>query len=79
VVLVRPRNNLYGEWRIVETRANPLTGRRFRHEPAATEAQLFADNLACHWTPAMHSFDLKDKSLERSDIVQVLGFLIPKP
>jgi hypothetical protein len=77
LVLVRPPDSTYGEWRIVETRANALTGRRFRYEPAATQARLFADNLSLHWMPAMHSFNLTDKPLERSDIVKVLGVLIP--
>lgn len=77
LVLVRPPDSTYGEWRIVETRANALTGRQFRYEPAATKAQFFADNLACHWMPAMHSFNLADKPLERSDIVKILGILIP--
>jgi eukaryotic-like serine/threonine-protein kinase len=77
LVLVRPPDSTYGEWRIVETRANPLVPYRFRYEPAATKAQLFADNLACHWMPAMHSFSLTDKPLERADIVKILGALIP--
>lgn len=77
LVLVRPADSMYGEWRIVETRANALTGRRFRYEPAATEARFLADNLACHWMPAMHSFVLSDKTLQRDDIVKILGILIP--
>ena len=77
-VLVRPPDSLYGEWRIVESRLSPLTGRGTRYEPVATEAVLFADNLACHWAPAMHTWVLADKSLERSDILKILGLFIPK-
>ena len=79
LVLVRPPESLYGEWRIVETRVSALVGRRFRFEPAATEARLLADNLACHWAPAMHVYQLTDKPLERTDIVKILGVLVPDP
>lgn len=77
LVLVRPPGDLYGEWRLVETRVSGLTGRSTPFEPVATEAQLFADNLACHWAPAMHVYNLTDKPLERSDIVKILGVFIP--
>jgi hypothetical protein len=78
LVLVRPLESLYGEWRIVETRVSGLTGRTTPYEPVATNAALFADNLACHWAPAMHTFVLKDKPLERSDILKILQIFIPK-
>ena len=77
IVLARPADSMYGDWRFVETRVNPLMGRS-QFEPIATEAQLFADNLACHWQPAMHRFVLKDKPLEKSDVYQVFGVFIPK-
>jgi hypothetical protein len=77
VVLMRPSDNMYGDWSLVETRVNPLTGRGTQFEPIATEAQLFSDNLAHHWTPAMHSYVLKDKPLERSDVYRVFSTLIP--
>jgi hypothetical protein len=76
-VLVRLPDDLYGEWKIVETRVSPLRGST-RYEPIATNAQLFADNLACHWMPAMHVYQLKDKALEKADIVRILEAFIPK-
>jgi hypothetical protein len=79
VVLVRPPDSLYGGWRLVETRLSPLTGRGTRYEPVATNAQLFADNLACHWSPSMHTYQLTDKELQKTDIVRILGTFIPKP
>ena len=78
IVLVRPPDSLYGEWRIVETRISALTGRGTRYEPIATEACLFADNLSCHWMPAMHVYNLNDKTLERNDIIKIMGVFIPK-
>jgi serine/threonine protein kinase len=78
LVLVKPPESIYGEWRIVETRISPLTGRVARYEPIATEARLFADNLACHWTPAMHVYSLKDKVLEKGDILNIFELFIPK-
>jgi hypothetical protein len=78
VVLVRPPDNLYGEWRLVETRVSGLTGRSTPYEPVATEAQLFADNLSCHWGHTMHIYNLTDKPLERSDIVKILDVFIPR-
>jgi serine/threonine protein kinase len=77
IVLVRPPQSPYGEWRLVESRMSPFTGHRTRYEPVATEAQLFADNLACHWMPATHTWVLQDKPLERNDIVKMLGIFIP--
>jgi predicted DNA-binding protein (UPF0251 family) len=77
LVLVRPPDDLYGEWRIVETRVSALSRRAARYEPFATEARLFADNLACHWAPAMHVFVLTDKALERGDILKILQVFIP--
>jgi serine/threonine protein kinase len=79
LVLVRPPDSLYGEWRIVESRLSPLSGQMTRYEPVATEARLFADNLACHWAPCMHTWTLRDKPLERADIIKILGVFIPKP
>jgi serine/threonine protein kinase len=79
VVLVRPPDDLYGRWRLVETRVSPLTARSTRYEPVATKAQLFADNLSCHWSPSMHTYQLTDKDLERGDIVRILGIFIPQP
>ncbi len=78
VVLVRPSDSLYGGWQLVETRLSPLTGRGTRYEPIATNAQLFADNLACHWSPSMHTYQLTDKDLQKADIVRILGVFIPK-
>ena len=78
LVLVRPPDDLYGEWRLVETRVSPLMGRMTRYEPTATQARLFADNLACHWMPAMHTFQLTDKALEKADMVRILGVFIRK-
>lgn len=71
-------DSTYGEWRIVETRVSPLTGRRTAYEPIATQASLVAENLACHWRRTMHTFDLSDKLLERADIVKILGILISR-
>ena len=78
LVLLRPPDDLYGEWRIVETRLSPLSGKMTRYEPIATEARSFADNLACHWMPAMHVFQLTDKALGKADIVRILEVFIPK-
>jgi hypothetical protein len=36
------------------------------------------ENLAHHWTPAMHIFTLSDKPLERSDIIKILSVFVPK-
>lgn len=78
LVLVMPSEASDGEWRIVETRVSALTGRVARFEPFATEARLFADNLACHWSHAMHTFTLKEKPVERQDVVEVLRKLASK-
>jgi hypothetical protein len=78
LVLLRPPESMYGEWRIVESRVSALVPRRARYEPFATDAQLFADNLACHWAPAMHTFVLEDKLLEPSDIMKILDVFIPQ-
>jgi hypothetical protein len=76
LVLVHEPGNA-GEWRIVETRVSALVSPRARFEPFATDAQLFADNLACHWHRAMHSFVLKDKPLEEGDILRIFDLLVP--
>lgn len=78
LVLVRPPESIYGEWRIVESRVSALAGRATRYEPVATEARLLADNLACHWMTAMHSWVLNDKVLERDDILKILKVFVPR-
>jgi eukaryotic-like serine/threonine-protein kinase len=78
IVLVRPESDLYGEWRIVETRVSALSRMGTKYEPIATKAQLFATNLAYHWMNTMHTFNLKDKPLEKADIVRIVGVFIPK-
>lgn len=76
LVLVRaPWNS--GEWRVIETRVSALVPRRTRFEPVATDAQLLADNLACHWHGAMHSFVLTDKPLAEDDALRIFDFLVP--
>jgi serine/threonine protein kinase len=77
VVLIRPPDSMYGEWRLVESRVSALSRRSTRYEPVATEAALFADNLACHWASVMHVFNLTDKSLEREDLIRIFGIFVP--
>jgi hypothetical protein len=76
LVLVRVPQHA-GEWRIVETRVSALVRRRTRFDPVATEAQLFADNLACHWHGAMHSFVLNERPLAQDDILRIFDLLVP--
>jgi hypothetical protein len=78
LVLVGPPDDLYGEWKIIETRLSPFSGRDTRYEAIATNARLFADNLACHWMPSMYMYQLTDKALEKRDIVRILEIFIPK-
>ncbi len=78
LVLVRPPEDLYGQWHLAETRVSALSRRSVPFEPFATQAQLLADNLACHWSTIMHVFNLTDKPLERSDIVKIFGVFIPR-
>lgn len=73
LVLLRPPDANVGEWLIVETDFSVLVARVARYRPFATQARLFADNLACHWDNAVHVYELKDKPLERDDIVRILG------
>jgi len=72
LVLVRRSNAERGEWRIVETDLSPFTAKVARHRPFATQARLFADNLACHWHNSMHVYVLKDKPLQKDDVVKIL-------
>jgi hypothetical protein len=76
VVLVRPPESLYGQWILVETDVSALSGRSAKYKPFATQAKLFADNLACHWAPAIHVFVLKDKPLDSSDVVRILKVFV---
>jgi serine/threonine protein kinase len=76
VVLLRPPDSMYGEWRIVESRVSAIVGRT-PYEPVAAQAQLFADNVACHWLGGMHTWVLTDKVLERSDIVKIFDIFVP--
>ena len=78
IVLVRPESDLYGEWRLVETRMSALSRFATKYEPIATNAQLFATNLGYHWMNTMHRFNLKEKPLEKADIVKIVGVFIPK-
>ena len=73
MVLLRPPDANVGEWLIVATDFSVLVARVARYRPFATQARLFADNLACHWDNAVHVYELKDKPLERDDIVRILG------
>ena len=78
IVLVRRETDLYGEWRLVESRLSPLSGRGTKYEPIATNAQLFAKNLGYHWMNTMHTFQLTDKTLDKLDILKIMGVFIPK-
>jgi hypothetical protein len=78
LALIKPPDDIYGQWRLIETRLSPLTRRGTRHEPIATEAQLFADNLACHLDHAMHIYNLKEKTLEREDVLRIMEVFIPR-
>lgn len=61
-----------GSWLIVETDLSPFSGRAAQYPPIATQAQLFADNLACHWGKMTHIFQLEDRPLDRDDIIAIL-------
>ncbi len=74
--LIRKADDMYGEWHIVESDMSPLTGKALRFPPVATLAPLFAENLAHHWGHAMHTWVLKEKTLERADIVKILDKFI---
>jgi serine/threonine protein kinase len=78
IVQVRPADAAYGEWRLIETRTSPLVQRPQKIEPFAADAALLAENLAFHWKPTMHVYQLSDKQLERSDIFRILGLLVSK-
>lgn len=73
LVLLRPPEANAGEWVIVETDVSAVVARTVRYSPFATEARILADNLARHWGHAIHTYVLKDKPLERDDIVRILG------
>lgn len=75
--LTREPDEMYGQWFIVETDVSSLTGRAFKFPPVATDASLFSDNLACHLERVMHTYSLKSKKLEQSDIVKILKYFIP--
>jgi hypothetical protein len=76
IVLVRGPEETYGTWLLVESRPSALSNTRAKYEPVAARAELFADNLACHWNRAMHVWNLKDKPIERDDIVSILHALV---
>jgi eukaryotic-like serine/threonine-protein kinase len=78
VVLVRPESDLYGEWRLVESKLSALSRRASKFEPLATNAQALATNLGYHWMNTMHTFQLNDKPLEKSDVLKIIGVFIPK-
>jgi serine/threonine protein kinase len=77
VILVRPPESMYGEWRLVETRHSAVSKVTPGFEPFATEATLLADNLACHWEQARYPFTLTDKVLDRQDLTKIFDFFIP--
>ena len=72
LVLLRTPETRVGEWLLVETDISASNARVARFRPFATQARLFADNLACHWDNTMHVYALRDKPLERDDIVRIL-------
>lgn len=79
IVLLRPADAAYGEWKLIETRTSPLVRTPPRStEPFAADAALLGENLAYHWKKVMHSYHLSDKPLENPDILRILGRL-PKP
>jgi len=77
MVLVQRPEDSYGEWILVESDRSALSGRVLRYPPAATVAELLAENLAYHWMPALHSWQLKDKVLEKTDIEKIFDKFIP--
>ena len=77
VILIRSEDSVYGKWQLVETRLSALSRRSTPYEPVATEANLLADNLACHLGSVMHVFNLVNKDFERADLVKIFGILIP--
>jgi serine/threonine protein kinase len=76
VVLVQSPDKSYGEWLLVESEISPLTGQSHRYSPVATDANLFAENLAHHWSHAMHTWQLKVRPLETRDIEHIIAKFI---
>ncbi|MBN9530577.1 MAG: serine/threonine protein kinase [Alphaproteobacteria bacterium] len=79
IALVRGPEEIYGRWLLIETRASGLSSISTRYEPVATEAELFAKNLAHHWGRAMHVWNLKEKDLDEDDAVAIFEKFIGKP
>ncbi len=77
MVLVKRDEELYGEWILIESDLSGMSGRTLKFSPAATDATLLAENLAYHWMHTMHSWLLKDKPLEQTDIERILNKFIP--
>lgn len=77
LVLVCSPQDPYGQWIIVETRPAVGINTSNQYEPMATQARLFADNLACHWMHTMHIFNLKDKPLEKDNVLDIFQVFIP--
>lgn len=77
MVLVQESEDPYGKWILIESDISPLVGRALKYPPAATEATLLSENLAYHWMPAMHSWQLKDKLLDKADIEKIFDKFIP--
>ena len=77
VVLIRPNNESYGEWILIESDISVLTGKSLKYPPAATDKNLLSENLAYHWMNTMHIWTLKDKVLESTDIEHILNKFIP--
>ena len=78
LVLVRRRDAEVGQWLVVDTDFHALNGRYARYPPFATQARVFADNLACHWDNMMHVYVLEDRPLEAGRHRENLGGAIPK-
>ena len=77
LVLAKEPEQPYGEWLFIESDISGLTGKALRFPPAATQVDLLAQNIAHHWSRAMHTWVLKDKPFEQSDIIKVFQRFIP--
>lgn len=77
LVLVQPPEEMYGEWILVESDMSALGSQALRYPPAATDQHLLVENIAYHWMHAMHTWVLKTKAFERSDVEKILTKFIP--
>jgi len=80
LLLIKKKDEIYGDWIITETEHSALIGRRYKYEPFAfTDSEEFIENMNYHFMHTMHVTVIKEFPYNDSKFAELIEKMIATP